>query len=285
MNFTEWLAKNKITSKKDVFKLTAWFNHQATDKEKANLQVVKPEQVNVFVKTIANELAHILSKEDGMNTMAEFVEELDMDSHIYYYPMTAISEAVIPNYLISLDERNFGFYDVHTHKKAIQIDYSIFKTDFTPLDKSSRGEFTIHLPKTSHEVHKGASFMCNCMEVQATEIIKKMNANPRQHEENYNYIDAHIVKDNQMVGVLALEEINCIKANGHPRKSLFVNYSNRTNQEMENFCIDWVNEALNMNLPKYDLRNTWNGESPVLFRTKRNDSLLHLAKVIKEKLG
>lgn len=254
MNFNQWLTKFKITDPAEILKYTIWFNHQATERMKANLNKVVPDQVKINRNTVKSGILSFF-KDKGITAGFSELCQL-LGSNVYTDNIECVFEnsgAKIPNYLITAAEQESGYHTTYCSQPELKIDYSKLSLDLTPLHFAKKGDFMIVLPKTNWEVHKGAMLARNCVSVQATDLITALNTNPKDFELRYRYLDAHILKDNTLVGILALEEIFHIRDSKSPRRSLFVGNCNTTDKEMEEFCLQWVNETLNLNLPAYSL--------------------------------
>lgn len=237
----QWLKNHKITNPKDVFIYTAWWNHQAEARHKKSLKVVMPNQIKVSKKAITNEVISFVKNEK--------IKELE---HIFGENVLVrklISTSCLADYLLREEERKKGVF-LQLEYKITPIDYSVLSVDFSALDGYKFGEYEIRLPKNSTEVMIGGLLLNNCMGSHGGNLCREMMNNPKEFEKNFHYIDAHIIKDNKLVGVFALEEILRLKSTGAVGRSLFVNNCNTTNFDIELQLQKVVQKEFN--IPKFN---------------------------------
>lgn len=239
----EWLVKNNVKSSKDQFIYTAWWNHQAQSKHFKRSNLVKPEHIVVSKKAITKEVTRCL-----LNNDLTFVNELFNN----FNPKPLIN---LPDYLVFADEKKNGFYNALQHDESV-IDYSLMKLPFERLDGFRFDEYTIRLPRTTEEVQRGGYIMCNCMSGGSGRMLEFFN-DPIKYQDGYQYLDAHIIKDNKLVGIFALEEILSFFDGKSVRKSIFVNYCNSYNLEMEAKLKNIIELAFNILVPNYNLNKEY----------------------------
>lgn len=238
----QWLKNHKITNPKDVFIYTAWWNHQAEARHKKSLKVVIPNQIKVSKKAITNEVISFVKNEK--------IKELE---HIFGENVLVrklISTSCLSDYLLREEERKKGVF-LQLEYKITPIDYSVLSVDFSALDGYKFGEYEIRLPKNSTEVMIGGLLLNNCMGSHGGNLCREMMNSPKEFEKNFHYIDAHIIKDNKLVGVFALEEIFRLKATGKIERSLFVNICNTTNFDLELQLQQVVKQEFKISMFKY----------------------------------
>lgn len=240
---SKWLETHKITNPKDVFIYTAWWNHQAEARHKKSLKVVMPNQIKVSKRAITNEVVDFVKNEK--------IKELETIFGENVLVRKLISTKHIADYLVRNEERNKGVF-LEVEYRITPIDYSVLSVDFSILDGYKFGDYEIRLPKNSTEVMIGGLFLNNCMGSHGGNLCREMMKEPKEFERKLHYIDAHIVKNNKLVGVFALEEILKLKRTKHIDRSLFVNNGNTTNFELELMLQEVVKKEFGISNFKYN---------------------------------
>lgn len=222
--FSQWLNKHNLSTPKEIFLYTAWWNHQAEDRHKKNLKVVVPNQIKISKKAITSEVIDFVNNDKIKELESIFGERVLIRE--------LVSTKKIADYLLRDEERKKGVF-LGFEGKITNLEYSGLSVDFSFLDGYKFGEYEIRLPKNSTEVIIGGLFLNNCMGSAGASLCKELMTDPKKYEQNFHYIDAHIIKDNKLIGVFALEEIIRLKKTRTVDRSLFVNNCNTSNFEME----------------------------------------------------
>lgn len=228
----EWIKQNNIKNEFLKFAYESWFFIQAQPRHKKRLDIVNPNEIFVTKNTVLKGLFEIENK------------------YFLSHKNTNKTPDHIPNYLIFKNLSKFNIYFknvIDNEKNNVDIDYSIFDINLNKLDYLKFGNYFISLPKKLSHVIIGGAYAQNCMEnsqnVQNSYTKIKTNIANFNNGINCNYMDAHIIDDRtgRLVGIFALEEIFITKRKGSPNRSLFVNFTNGFNEEMEHSLLNLIN--------------------------------------------
>lgn len=152
----------------------------------------------------------------------------------------------LPAYLLTEHEKEAKSYELYVQEDNRSINYGEYLQVLSKLDGLNVGEYTLIVPKTSHEVIKGGMILCNCMGGNVgNQQTKLLSENPKLHVEQFRYLDLHVIKNNKLVGAIAAEKL--LNPEAHRLScgyGIFINTNNGGNQDMENLLQPVLNNVL-----------------------------------------
>lgn len=264
----------KIDNAEDAFIVLSYVNHQFHEDTRKRVisgqHSISIQEAYDCVKEKskwAEAVYHLYHQTDIYKSLSKEASEF---SKFFNIDIKTIQANInMPDYLLTPSEKQHGCHQIKLLSRLsiadinLKYDYSMLSIDFTPLDGIDIGNgYSIILPKTIKEVAKGAQLLANCMEAQAKHCWNAMSAN----NGSAFYLDAHIVKDGQLVGVLALDRFLNIKNNTifiDHNYGCFVNYANSSNISMDKLLFKIVNEKLSLKLSDPDYTSIEFSSRPV----------------------
>lgn len=164
-----------------------------------------------------------------------------------------------PKYLLTEKCIERGQYGIYAPGDNFEINYGPLNDVLSKLDGLVFGEYSLRVPKTSHEVCLGGVRLNNCMGAQGIRLMQVLQYDQNQYtmsKSHGNYIDIHVLKNNKLIGAIAAENIFKQKVVASCGYGLFINKNNAGNQEMDELLIPLINEVLNMKLEVVQIRNS-----------------------------
>lgn len=162
-----------------------------------------------------------------------------------YHPIQDTPQYLL-TYPVRCQNNHYGIYDM---AENFELNYGVLKSVMDKLDGSVVGDFTLRVPKTSHEVALGGMILNNCMGAHSGHKMKEMNANPEGYvRSSCFYLDIHVIRNGVFVGCIAAENIVNQKLVASCGYGLFVNRNNTGNQQMDELLVPFINQKLGMSL-------------------------------------